>query len=220
MTRIIFIAATGTDIGKTHVTVMLVHQLQGQGYRVRAIKPVISGFDRDDMANSDSGRLLKAMGQDVTRENITAVSPWRYSPALPPHLAAEQAGRPIDLDDLTAFCRKQAEQELDFLLIEGVGGIMTPLNYHQTVSDLIERLECHCLLVTASSLGTLSHTLTAIDCIRQRKIILDGLVISESQQGYSDFKTVTSDFKKIIPDIPLKYIPRDTPSGKIYILVI
>jgi len=220
MTRIIFIAATGTDIGKTYVTVMLVKQLQDQGHRVRAIKPVISGFDRDDMANSDSGRLLKAMGQDVTRENITAISPWRYTPALPPHLAAEQAGKPIDLDNLTAFCQKETEQELDFLLIEGVGGIMTPLNYHQTMIDLVGRLEGHCLLVTASSLGTLSHTLTAIDCIRQRKIILDGLVISESVQSYADFETVTSDFEKIIPDIPLRYIPRNTPSSKICSLVI
>jgi len=219
MTRIIFITATGTDIGKTYVTVMLVRQLQDQGYRVRAIKPVISGFDRDDMANSDSGRLLKEMGQDITLENIAAISPWRYSPALPPHLAAEQAGRPIDLDNLAAFCQKQAEQELDFLLIEGVGGIMTPLNSHQTMIDLVGRLKCHCLLVTASSLGTLSHTLTAIDCIRQRKIILDGLVISESLQSYADLDTVTSDFEKIIPDISVKYIPRDTPSREIFTLV-
>lgn len=220
MTRIIFIGATGTDIGKTHTTIILVHQLRDQGYRVRAIKPVISGFDRDDMAKSDSGLLLQATGQDVTAENIAVISPWRYRPALPPHLAAQQEGRPIDLDQVTAFCREQAEQHLDFLLIEGVGGIMTPLNYHHTTIDLMERLGCHCLLVTASSLGTLSHTLSAIDCIRQRKIILDGVIISESRQSYADFATVADDLKKIIPDIPLRKIPRDTPPQEIFTLLL
>ncbi|NOZ42558.1 MAG: dethiobiotin synthase, partial [Alphaproteobacteria bacterium] len=139
MTRIIFVGATGTDSGKTYVTVMLLHQLQDQGYRVRAVKPVISGFDPDDIGPSDSGLLLAAMGRDVTLANITTISPWRYRPILPPHLAAQQQGQPIIVDQVVDFCQEHAGQELDFLLVEGVGGIMTPLNYRATTLDLMVR---------------------------------------------------------------------------------
>lgn len=225
MTRIIFIGATGTDIGKTHVTLMLLRQLHDQGYGVRAVKPVISGFEMQARTGSDSGLLLQAMGIDVTPENIKTISPWRFRPALPPHLAAEQAGRPIRLDNIVDFCRKQAQRkqdraDLDFLLVEGVGGIMTPLNYDYTTLDLMARLECHCLLVTGSSLGTLSHTLSAISCIHQRKIILDGLIISESLENYADFDMVFSDFKKLLPEISIKKTSRNLPAQEIFTLVI
>lgn len=220
MTKTIFIGATGTDIGKTYVTCMLLRQLLDAGYKARAIKPIISGFDEDAIEQTDSGLLLREMGIPLTLNNIAQISPWRYEDPIPPHLAAENTGRTIDLDKVVSFCQKQAHEDLDFLLIEGVGGIMTPLDYDYTTLDLMQRLNCHCLLVTGSSLGTLSHTISAITCIKYIGITLDGLIISESLLNYTNFKVIIKDFKKIFSDISFKKISRNDRSQEIYSLIV
>lgn len=220
MTTTVFIGGTGTDIGKTYVTCLLLRQLQDRGLAVRAIKPVISGFDPQAVEQSDSGLLLRAMGLEAGLKNINNISPWRFKDPLPPHLAAENTGQPLNLDHIADFCRQQATEDLDFLLIEGVGGIMTPLTYHHTTLDLIMGLECRCLLVTGSALGTLSHTLSAIACLQQSAVTLDGLIISESPLSYTDFDVVFNDFTKIIPHMAIKKISRHDYSEEIFSLII
>lgn len=220
MTKIIFIGGTGTDIGKTYVTCMLLRQLLEKGYKTRAIKPVISGFDPQAVERTDSGLLLQEMKRLPTLQNAKQISPWRFEDPLPPHLAAQNTGQPLNLDQIARFCRKQADESLDFLLIEGVGGIMTPLDYDYTTLDLIKRLKCHCLLVTGSGLGTLSHTISAVTCIKQLGITLDGLIISESLSSYTTFSVIIEDFTKIMPNISIKNIRRDNESEDIHSLII
>jgi len=208
MTHVIFIGATGTDMGKTYVTCLLLRQLRDQGYTSRAIKPVISGFDENAPEDSDSGLLLSAMDDAPTLENIRHISPWRFAEPLPPHLIAMQTGTPLKFDEILSFCRKEADKNLDFLLIEGAGGIMTPLTYEHTMLDLITQLDCVCLLVCGSSLGTLSHSHTAINCLQQQDVETCGIIISESDVSYADFAIVTDDFSKIFLNIAIKNIRR------------
>ena len=73
-----FITSTGTDIGKTFITQGLVHQVRAAGQIVHAYKPLISGFDEPTMEESDSGKLLHAMGRNITLEQIESISPWRF----------------------------------------------------------------------------------------------------------------------------------------------
>ncbi|MCF6215308.1 MAG: dethiobiotin synthase [Emcibacter sp.] len=220
MTKVIFIGATGTDIGKTYVTCLLLRQLRKQGYKARAIKPVISGFDVDALDQTDTGLLLKAMDRAPTLDNARMISPWRYAPPLPPHIAARQIGETINFEEVTLFCQKQATNDLDFLLIEGAGGIMVPLNYHHTTLDLMVRLGGSCLLVAGSALGTISHSLTALSCLDQRGIDVAGLIISESPQSYINIEDVLQDFTKIIPNIPIRAIKRHDQTTEISNLVI
>ncbi len=220
MTQIIFIGATGTDIGKTYITCLLLRQLQNQGYNVRAIKPVISGFDEDNIADSDTGKLLAVMGLAPDLINAEKISPWRYKDPLPPHLVARQTSRMISFDRLVRFCQQQAEDSPDFLLIEGAGGIMTPLDYDHTTLDLMARLDCSCLLVAGSYLGTISHSLTALACLRQRAVAIKGLVICQSLQDYTDFGIIRQDFTQIIPDLAIKTVGRHDQITDISALVI
>ncbi|VAV90220.1 Dethiobiotin synthetase [hydrothermal vent metagenome] len=208
MTRVIFVSATGTDIGKTYVTCLLLRQLHAQGYSARAIKPVISGFDENALEDSDSGLLLSAMGEAPTLNNVRNISPWRFAAPLPPHLIALQTGTPLKFDEIVSFCRRKTDKNLDFLLIEGAGGIMTPLTYEHTMLDLISQLDCACLLVCGSSLGTLSHSHTAINCLKQQDVETCGIIISESAESYADFQIVTDDFSKIFPNISIRNIRR------------
>jgi dethiobiotin synthetase len=150
------------------------------GRTVDAIKPVVSGFDPAQAASSDSGVLLDALGLLPTMDEIERISPWRFRAPLSPDLAASREGRRIDVDQVVAFCAGAVEQRRDILLIEGVGGIMVPLDAQRTILDVMMALRLPLILVTGSYLGTVSHTLTAIDSLYQREMNVLAVIVSET----------------------------------------
>ena len=176
----IFITATGTDVGKTFVAASLIRHLRQMGQVVDAIKPVVSGFDADHPEASDSGILLRALGLPVTPQEIERISPWRFRAALSPDLAAQREGRRIDVDAVISFCQDAIEQRQDILLIEGIGGIMVPLYEQRTVLDVMMALQLPLILVAGSYLGTISHTLTALDALFRRDMKLLAIIVSET----------------------------------------
>ena len=93
----LFVTGTGTAIGKTLVTAALCHELRARGRPVRALKPVLSGYDPADRHESDPGILLASLGEAVTEEAVAAITPWRFSAPLSPDMAAAREGRRLDL---------------------------------------------------------------------------------------------------------------------------
>jgi dethiobiotin synthetase len=180
-----FVTAAGTDVGKTVVTSLLCRQLLAAGRKVRALKPVISGFDRGAAENSDTGLLLTAQGLEVTDREIDAASPWRFKAPLSPDMAAAREGKSIDYEQLLGFCREAIAKtdRDDVLLIEGVGGTMVPLDSSHTVRDWIAALGIPAITVTGTYLGSLSHCLTAVESLRQFGVVSAALVVSESVDG-------------------------------------
>jgi dethiobiotin synthetase len=176
----IFITGTGTDVGKTFVAASLIRHLRRMGRSVEAIKPVLSGFDPDRPATSDPGILLEALGFPVTLENIERISPWRFRAAFSPDLAARREGRRIDVDEVVAFCKSAIEHRQEILLIEGVGGVMVPLDEQRTILDVMMALQLPLILVAGSYLGALSHTLTALDALFRRDLSLLAIIVSET----------------------------------------
>ena len=176
----IFITATGTDVGKTFVAASLIRTLQQMGRVVQAIKPIVSGFDAEHPEASDSGVLLNALGLPVTLQEIERISPWRFRAPVSPDLAAQREGQRIDVDAVISFCQDAIGQRQDILLIEGVGGIMVPLDEQRTVLDVMMALQLPLILVTGSYLGTISHTLTALDALFRRDMKLLAIIVSET----------------------------------------
>jgi dethiobiotin synthetase len=176
--RTLFITGSGTEVGKTYVTACLIATLKSSGRRVEALKPIATGFDAERPDRSDAAQLLRAAGQPATLERIAAINPWRYPEPISPDMAATRAGRPIGLDELVSFCR--APRAADFLFIEGIGGLMTPLGPALTVLDWLAALRTPVLLVVGSYLGTLSHALTAAGMLAARTLPLEAIVVSES----------------------------------------
>lgn len=176
----VFVTASGTGVGKTFVTRALVAELTAAHRPVRALKPIASGFDAANPEGSDSYLLLQAQGLAVTPQNLDAVSPWRFAAPLSPDMAAAREDRSIPFDDLVAHCRAVSDND-GVTLIEGVGGVMVPLDSKHTVLDWIAALGAPALLVVGSYLGTLSHSLTAAAALHQRGVPLLGVVVSESE---------------------------------------
>src|SRR5271168_1970607 len=128
-----FVTATGTDIGKTYVTAGLLRHLRREG--ASAIKPVASGFTAESAAVSDPVQLLEAMGEAVTAEALARMSPWRFAEALSPDMAAAREGRAIDFEALVEFCGARVSGAQGPFFVEGVGGMMVPLDVRHTVRD-------------------------------------------------------------------------------------
>jgi dethiobiotin synthetase len=109
-------------------------------------------------------------------------SPWRFRAPLSPDIAAAREGRRIDFDELIAFSREEVRAATGMLFIEGVGGIMVPLDGQRTVLDWMAALNIPLLLVVGGYLGAISHTLTALDVLAQRKLTIAAIVVSESER--------------------------------------
>jgi dethiobiotin synthetase len=174
-----FVTGTGTDVGKTFITAALIRHARATGRAVEAFKPVLSGFNPAGAATSDAGVLLAALGRPVTDDTIDRMSPWRFAAPLSPDLAAAREGRAVDFGAVVEFSRRAAAGR-DLVLIEGVGGVMVPLDASHTVLDWMSELRAPVLLVAGSYLGTISHTLTALRVLAQRNLDIAAVVISES----------------------------------------
>ena len=190
-----FITSTGTGIGKTFTTAALVRQAKALGKSVAAYKPVISGFDPAQPKDSDTGVLLGALGVPASDENIARISPWRFKALLAPSMAARMENRALDFDELIAHGLKTMQGSEDTVLIEGVGGVMAPLNERYTVTEWIEALEIEAILVTGSYLGTISHTLTALTVLEQRAIPIFAVIVSESEISEVPVKDTISELE-------------------------
>lgn len=173
-----FITAVGTEIGKTLLTTGLAWQLRQTGQKVLAIKPFITGFTEKDLALSDIGQLLAACDLPVTMQEAQKISPWRYERPVSPHIAAAHHSPAIQ--DIEAFC-KQACEVSAITLIEGAGGVMTPLVQGYTQLDLMQALRKPVILVSGNYLGAISHTLTALEALKARGVSVQAVVISESE---------------------------------------
>src|SRR5476649_2155918 len=119
-----FVTATGTDVGKTFVTSGLIRYLRGAGQPANALKPVVSGYDSSVVETSDPAVLLKALGRQVTADEIATIAPLRFRAPLASDLAATRESRSIDFDALIAFSQAAIKASTGILFIEGVGGIM------------------------------------------------------------------------------------------------
>jgi len=207
-----FVTATGTDIGKTFVTRGVIRALRARGRRVEALKPVMSGYEPAEAAGSDAGLLLAALGRPVTPETIGAISPWRFAAPLAPDMAAARERRALDIDELLRFCANAAEAAKDTLLIEGAGGLMSPISADRIVLDWIVGVKLPVILVAGSYLGTISHTLTALDVIARRGLTVKTLLISETARSPVRLDETRDTIARFAPQTDVVALPRLTPS--------
>ncbi len=211
MTRL-FITATGTGVGKTLLTTILCHELTRRGRAVSALKPVVSGFTPDD-PSSDPALILHSLAREATLSAMAAIAPWQFRAPVSPPLAARLEGRTLALAEVVAFCREQAPIACDDLLIEGAGGVMSPIDESHTFLDLIAALGYPAILVSGSYLGAISHTLTAICALKGREVPVRGVVVSESECSAGLVETAESLQRLAGPDLSLLTLPRIPDGG-------
>ena len=203
-----FVTSTGADIGKTFVTAGLIRHLRGEGRPATALKPLVSGYDSSVVETSDPAVLLRAMGRSVTADEIAAIAPFRFRAPLSPDLAAAREGRSVDFDALLGFSRDAVAAHDGTLLIEGVGGIMVPLDANRTVLDWMAALGVPVILVVGGYLGTISHTLTALDVMAQRALRVASIVVSEKDNDTVPLDETVASIARFSEGLPAIALPR------------
>ena len=176
-----FITATGTDIGKSFYLQKLCQEYRAKKQKFHAIKPIISGFDFEDN-NNDTALILKSLELENNLKNLDKISPWRFKNPLAPNIAASLENKEIKFEEVVNFCQKQiklAQGSAINLLIEGAGGVMTPITNNHTFLDLMKILQIPVILVTGDYLGTISHTLCAIRALESENIKIAKIIFNQ-----------------------------------------
>ena len=202
----LFVTSSGTEIGKTFITCALVRQLRAIAAPVRAIKPVVSGFQQQELADSDCAQLLAAQ-EAAQYSDLDQVSPWRFRAPLSPDMAAAAEDRRVPFEALLQFCRDAQRRDAQ-LIIEGIGGAMVPLNEKHTVLDWISALNVPTLLVVGSYLGSISHTLTTCAALAARQIPIQGIIVSESLGSTVDLGATCETIGRFLPGIQVTPVVR------------
>jgi dethiobiotin synthetase len=156
----LFITGTGTGVGKTYVAALIARALRDSGKRVGVYKPVASGceFNNEQLMSPDALALWEAAGRPGTLEKVC---PQRFAARLAPHLAARAESRCVDrqlLRDGIHFWRETSE----FVLVEGAGGLMSPLSDEDYNADLAAEFGYPLVVVSANVLGTINATLQTL----------------------------------------------------------
>jgi dethiobiotin synthetase len=173
--RGIFITGTDTGVGKTIAAAALARLLRLRGVNVGVIKPVTSGCPRNDgVCFSEDAQLLAWAAQVAYGSDV---APYCLELPIAPAIAATREGVRIDFNSIReAFERLAAQHE--FVIVEGAGGLMVPLNGGLLVADLIGFLKLPALVVTRANLGTINHTSLTCFAARQLGIDLRGMVLN------------------------------------------
>ncbi len=147
MTRILFITGTDTGVGKTVLTALLAQTLRRRGLPVAALKPISSG------GRSDARALHRALDGELTLDEI---NPWHFRAALAPLLSARRERRVVRKAQVVAHVRRFATR-FAVVLVEGAGGLLSPLGEQFDSRDLIAALRADPLVVAPNRLGAVNH---------------------------------------------------------------
>ena len=170
--RGLFVTATDTGVGKTEVACAIVRAARAAGLDVGAMKPAQSGHARGEP--SDAERLGEAAGG---ADPMDLVCPYTFAAPLAPAVAARLEGVEVSLPRILAAARALAARHAA-LVVEGAGGLLTPLSERETYADLARALALPVLVVARAGLGTVNHTALTVEALRARGLEVAGVVLN------------------------------------------
>jgi dethiobiotin synthetase len=174
--RIVFITGTDTGVGKTLLTGLLLHHLRQNGCHALAMKPFCSG------SREDAEFLHAVQDGELTLDEVT---PFFFAEPLAPLVAARRHHCSIRLQEVLRKIRPVADR-CQWLLIEGIGGLLVPLGEGYTVLDLIAKLGCEVIVVSRNQLGTINHTLLTVAALQHARISgLKAVLMSSPEDDFS-----------------------------------
>ena len=190
----LFVTGTDTDVGKTCVTASIVSYLSRMNVNVGVMKPFASGYKATTDSVSDDVRIL--MKYSRVNDPVYLVNPYFFEIPTSPYDACKQLNREIDISKVINSY-KQLTSIHDVVIVEGIGGIMTPISKNYFVSDLIADLQMNAIIVTGSKVGTVNHLMLTYQHVKEKNLGLNGFLINQNvSDGYE-----SSNLKQQIIDL-------------------
>ena len=185
MAKKLFITGTGTDVGKTYISALIVKKMRESGYNCGYYKPVVSGVTEmcNKLIDSDPNYVIQIADIDSIAEDCTSY--W-WKEAVSPHLAAKRSNQTIDINKIK-YDFAQINKKYDYLLIEGAGGITCPLvidkDEKYLLKDLIWELGLSIIIVADAGLGTINSTLLTVDYAKSNGIEIEGIILNNYESN-------------------------------------
>lgn len=180
MSKNIFITASGTDIGKTYISALIVKKMREAGFNCGYYKPVLSGVEISDgkLIKSDCNYVIETAKIPTSADDCVT---YRWEEAVSPHLAAQRAGERICINKILEDYQK-ASHKYDYLLVEGAGGITCPLRLSDKekylLKDLIKELGTNILIAADAGLGTINSILLTVEYAKANGIKIEGIILN------------------------------------------
>lgn len=173
----LFVTGTDTGVGKTVVGGAIAQWFRRQGRRVAVLKPVATGCvrRREGLVSEDAEFL--AVCADA-RHPLDLICPQRYAEPLAPAVAAERAKQPLEWEAVQRSIDLMSPGS-DVMIVEGVGGLMVPLDAKHTVRDFARWLKLPAVVVARAGLGTINHTILTVDALRAAGVAVAGVVVNQ-----------------------------------------
>lgn len=190
-----FIVGTDTGVGKTFIASRIVQQFVNQGYKTIGMKPIASGCEKNaqgEWMNEDVTALTNASNVQAP---LDLINPYRFQPAIAPHIAANQAGVNIEIAKISQ-CFSTLQKQADIVIVEGAGGFLVPINPQETLADLPVALKLPIILVVGMRLGCINHALLTVEAIKNRGLNLAGWVANQIDPQMPEFNENVASVKE------------------------
>ena len=192
MTKCLFVTATGTDIGKTYISALIVKKMREEGLNCGYYKPILSGA-----INGTPGDCKYVTETAGLNSNPMDCLTYCFEEAVSPHLAAERQNIEISKDKILEDFENK-KREFDYLLIEGAGGITCPINLKNNylMNDLIKDMNSSIIIVADGGLGTINSVLLTVEYAKNRDIPIAGIILNNYIDNF-----MYEDNAKVIEDL-------------------
>ena len=207
--RGVFVTGTGTEVGKTMVAAAIARTAANAGERVAVFKPAVTGLEEPGPSEHDHQLLRRAAGSEQSDGEI---APYRFGPAVSPHLAAQMAGERIDTDAVLAAARAAAEGS-DLLVCEGVGGFLVPLTPDYLVRDLARQLAMPVVIAAPPGLGTINHSLLTLEAVRAAGLEAAAVVLTPWPGDPSELERSNRETIASIGEVTVLTLPQLDPAS-------
>ena len=185
MSKSLFVAGTGTDVGKTYVAGLILKQLHEKGFRAAYFKAAMSGNCRDKNGTLLPGDSLHVKEVSGIPQPLESMCPYLYETAVSPHLASKMEGDPVVLENVLQ-CFDGLCETYDWVVAEGSGGIVCPLRYDHIkigLEDFIRARRLNCLVVADAGLGTINAVVLTAEYMKARGISVRGIILNRYEHG-------------------------------------
>jgi len=181
----LFIVGTGTDVGKTFVTGLIIKKLHESGISTAYFKAAASGNLQSTDGNLILGDGLFVKNSSGIHQPLESMCPYVYEAAVSPHLASRMEGNPVKTE-VVKSCFEKLSQEYDYITVEGSGGILCPLCVDEEkilLEDIVKALGVSCLIVADAGLGTINAVGLTAFYMRAKGIPVKGIIFNRFHPG-------------------------------------
>ena len=176
----IFVTGTGTDVGKTYVTGLIIKKIKENGMTPGYFKAAMSGNEREEDGTLIPDDALWVKNVSGISQSVEEMCPYVYEHAYSPHLASRLEGNHVEMAAVLDNYRK-VKEKYDYITVEGSGGILCPICFDEArigLTDIIDEMELDCILVADAGLGTINSVVLTYEYMKNRNMNIKGMIFN------------------------------------------